>query len=825
MSSLADGDVSLHNSGTSDVDTDNSRLLPDSYSDVDKSQTELVHHVERTMKYAHDPQKALNSGVAQIANIGSVISSTFNAFNEKFLRVEDLMEKSSARTSDINGEFRSQKHKIGYLKQAVDDIQMQMKEMFAALKTIEARVNSQSDTLSQAKSTIAADSNANVEIKKRSDFPAIQPVAHHQSSAVRHERDGLFGRVLELERGMLLMKMPLLNPPKSTTIGTNIATPATIPVPISIIEDTAAVGRESEQHLAVISGHENSEVQESLMKISRSTILNLNVASTVEDKVVGIQHLSIKLHNIDFSNDEELAAHSELLSSSWEPLFDNSLDTSDFPEEIFVDRIYAGDAASLTQISATIAIDSLSGQSLPVVPTPVAPVSVIYRASNAESSAESEGMAIELQALRDRITELESNAAVNSGHYLAQIRDLSERLFDVQEGAQSAQSSSNAIKRLQLALNDVIAEVDEMKYKEASYADDLVSHGQKPGGIQSSSHDHVGTAGLLLEIQISAVKTKLLNLRDDLDNGLDTYADAHAGDPEGSEAFESPFIARIAEFADRLDSVILSFHPKESPEATLAALFHPLDALTIELEVLFELDQMSVASMGITFDDVTAEGSGRNVRDTMRHVWEASLPLLDHRVNKITMRRRLAAIESIISSKADIASVSSMEVELRRLVTSKADQKELLSITSKKVSLGELQRLKDQLMKQIVSIRGFEYNPSGSTATLPLDDKDREMSRDGSTPGVGGGGGGWVSSSAAVEMTGEIKQLRRRFDILHSFHEDLAAQISAHVPREEVEQALRALLGEMRIMKGNSVSPDALEESLKTKANAIEMQK
>lgn len=822
MNSSADGDVLLQNPNTADADTDDSRLLLDSYSAADKSQTELVHHVERTMKYAHDPQKTLNSGVAQIANIGSVISSTFNAFNEKFLRVEDLMEKSSARTSDINGEFRSQKHKIGYLKQAVDEIQMQMKEMLAAMKTIEARVNSQSDALSQAKSTVAADSTANVEVKKRSDFTAMQP---SHSSAPRHERDGLFGRVLELERGMLLMKMPPQNPPKSTPVGTNVTTPAATPVPIRIREVTAAVGRESEQRLNAVSGHENREEQEPSMKISRSTILNLDVASTVEDKVIGIQHLSIKFHNIDFSNDEELAAHSELLSSSWEPLFDNSLHTSDFPEEIFVDKIYAGDAATLTQISATIAIENLSGQSLPVVPTPVAPVTLIYRASNAESSVESEGMAMELQALRDRITELESNAAVNSGHYLAQIRDLSERLFDVQEGAQSAQSSSNAIKRLQLALNDVIAEVDEMKYKEASYADDLVSHGQKPGGIQSSSHDHVGTAGLLLEIQISAVKMKLLNLRDDLDNGLDTYADAHAADPEGSEAFESPFIARIAEFADRLDSVILSFHPKESPEATLAALFHPLDALTIELEVLFELDQMSVASMGITFDDVTAEGSGRNVRDTMRHVWEASLPLLDHRVNKITMRRRLAAIESIISSKADIASVSSMEVELRRLVTSKADQKELLSITSKKVSLGELQRLKDQLMKQIVSIRGFEYNPSGSTTTLPPDDKDRESGRDICTPGGGGGGGGWLSSSAAVEMTGEIKQLRRRFDILHSFHEDLAAQISAHVPREEVEQALRALLGEMRIMKGNSVSPDALEESLKTKANAIEMQK
>jgi hypothetical protein len=361
-------------------------------------------------------------------------------------------------------------------------------------------------------------------------------------------------------------------------------------------------------------------------------------------------------------------------------------------------------------------------------------------------------------------------------------------------------------------MNDVIAEVDELKYR-SSVADSMEKIEQTgPSGNQ----DHLGTASLLLDIEINSVKQKLLELRDDLDNGLDTYADAHAADPEGSEAFESVFIARVAEFADRLDNVIMSFQARETPEQTLIALFQPLDALTIELEVLFELDQQSVASMGITFDDVTAEGSSRNVRDTMRLVWDVSLPLLDHRVNKITMRRRLTALEEVTKGKADTAGINALEAELRRLVTAKADQKELLMIASKKVSLGELQRLKDQLMKQIVSIRGYEYSNTGG-------------GEGGQSPREGGS----VTSSAPVhrntentsEMNVELKQLVRRFEILHSFHEDLAEKCTGFVPREEVEQALRALLGEMKLMKSNTISPDLLRESLKSKASVIEVQK
>jgi hypothetical protein len=70
-----------------------------------------------------------------------------------------------------------------------------------------------------------------------------------------------------------------------------------------------------------------------------------------------------------------------------------------------------------------------------------------------------------------------------------------------------------------------------------------------------------------------------------------------------------------------------------------------------------------------------------------------------------------------------------------------------------------------------------------------------------------------------------LKKLTRRFDILHNLQEDLIGQCEKLVPREEVEQALRALLNELKTIKNNSVTSDVLKESLKAKANAAEVQK
>jgi hypothetical protein len=760
-------------------------------------------------------QNQMESGVAQIANIGSIISSTFGAFNEKFARYDNILENEGYKTDNIGEEFMKQKKSVSGLQQTVNDIQEQMKSVISAVQQLEARVSASGIQGESIAALLVPDPEIEARARKLSVEMLAQKEdmsekeqqqlidAEFQADILRKERAELIIRIGDLETEMKLVRRPSFK----VDLG-------------SLLDGGAPMNKVDLVSQRDLHVEEKSEIEKKIDAIEETMLRISSRPGTAKkpDLLVIDEDLAIEVEPIEPLTEQQILQQkldSAIAMSSVKSM--KELQEAIQMQAIALEETQAQEPRE--PINARKSMDSIpvAGTAVSSAVTDRHEVAIeelqtIVANLSTTLTAERQSFAEQKEKSTSRITQLESNITTNNVNYLAHIKDLAERLQDLQDGAQSSLGTSLAIKRLQLAMNDVIAEVDELKYR-SSVADSMEKIEQTgPSGNQ----DHLGTASLLLDIEINSVKQKLLELRDDLDNGLDTYADAHAADPEGSEAFESVFIARVAEFADRLDNVIMSFQARETPEQTLIALFQPLDALTIELEVLFELDQQSVASMGITFDDVTAEGSSRNVRDTMRLVWDVSLPLLDHRVNKITMRRRLTALEEVTKGKADTAGINALEAELRRLVTAKADQKELLMIASKKVSLGELQRLKDQLMKQIVSIRGYEYSNTGG-------------GEGGQSPREGGS----VTSSAPVhrntentsEMNVELKQLVRRFEILHSFHEDLAEKCTGFVPREEVEQALRALLGEMKLMKSNTISPDLLRESLKSKASVIEVQK
>lgn len=769
-------------------------------------------------------QTQMEAGVAQIANIGSIISSTFGAFNEKFARFDSILENESYKTDNIGDEFKKQRKSILSIEQTVNDVQEQMRGIIIAVQQLEARVSAGGIAGESIAELLKPDPEIeerarrySMEMKERQEAISEQEQRHLieieiQAAALKKERDELVLRIGDLESAMKIVRQPSFNAPLDVADGVSK------PTSVELI---------SQRDIHIVNKTEIEKKIDEIEQVLRSSRPGTAKKDDTLETLGSRPGTAEIIEPIDEPELTEILSEQQILQQKLDSAIAMSSERSikELKDAIEMQAI----ALEETQLQAQAPRSPFNARrSMTLSPEPVTVVNSavtdrhevaieelqnIVAALQTTLTTERQSSAVALEKSSSRIMQLESNTTVNNANYLAQIKDLAERLQDLQDGAQSSLGTSLAIKRLQLAMNDVIAEVDELKYK-SSLQDNMVPVAQT-GGSFLGAQDHVGTASLLLDIEINSVKNKLLELRDDLDNGLDTYADAHAADPEGSEAFESVFIARVAEFADRLDNVIMSFQSKETPEATLIALFHPLDALTIELEVLFELDQQSVASMGITFDDVTAEGSSRNVRDTMRLVWEVSLPLLDHRVNKITMRRRLTALEEITARKADTVGINALEAELRRLVTAKADQKELLLIASKKVSLGELQRLKDQLMKQIVSIRGFEYNHAGS-----VDDALQHSPREGGSVAPMR-----MSTENTSEMNIELKQLSRRFDILHSFHEDLAEKCTGYVPRDEVEQALRALLGEMKLMKSNSISPDLLRESLKSKASVLEVQK
>jgi hypothetical protein len=741
--------------------------------------------VELTFESRHEnPQIAIDSGVAQIANIGAVISSTFGAINDKFSFLESLVQKSLGVDSIFREEIRYQKREIGSLKLAVDYIIDKLKEVFLILE--------------------ASGSNDN--------FPTAAAFAekkHTQSTSVPakgeiSESSAPLSRFVDVENGNPATLASHFDQQVDTVIGSTGLSPDTLPNIDFVLDSKIALL----ENVGNVNGKR--------CVISRPVILNLNLASVSDNKVKGIQHLSIALQNINHSNVDQVTSQSDLISSSWEPLLpDTSRDRHRLLSGVSFNQGRTQSSDNLNEaihISATFEIenlqvhmhgnDSLRGSGRGTAQT--APTSAMERNRNTgdetvkvgerelETERDMEGKkdrsAMEMEAMKSRIAKLEIDAVLINSDMEAQVRDLSELLNDTQEEVKSALLSSSALQRLQLSLSDILSEINGLKGREAALA-----------LSKEAENDSVRDGGSLLELELNYAKKMLRNLREDLDFGLDRYADVHASGSEDQEDFESPFILRIVELADGLDGIISLCQIKESAESTLCSLYGPMDVLSIETEALLEMDRLSAESKGVSLDDVTAAGKSRRVRDSMRKVLEACLPLLDRKVTKITMRRRLTALERTVSSKAGESSSKSAVAELRAIIASKADQTDLLTITSKKVSLGEDERLKDQLMKQIVSIRGFD---SSSIAQQRCQ-----------------GDGDDAADPSDIEL------LARRFDILFTFHEDLAAQCRSYVPREEVEQALRALLAEIKVMKSNSVTPDTFADSLSTKASATEVQR
>lgn len=734
--------------------------------------------VALTFESHHEnPQTVIDYGVAQMANIGSVISSTFIAVNDKFIVLDHLVQKSLDADKSLREELRNQRHEIATLKLAVDYIMDNLKEIFPTLKM---------SKLNDGFTVAAAFSE---QIQAQSSVGAKGEISHSVAP---------LSEFLDSEESNPVNLANHSDQYKDTNIASVDLAPRLLP----------EIDFDLDSKVELSENVDN--IYDKSIVTSRQVNLNLDLASVSEKEAKGVQQLSMELPSISDTDVEQSISQPKLMSGSWESPMPDVLfkqDTRspvDLNEAIHIRSSFAIEDSQYNLHGNDSAHSSATSTSSSTVTgaAHVARVSAVgsnrgtggdtalrrEKEREKEREGERERFAMEIEVLKSQIAKLQSDAVLSNSDMEVQVRDLSEQLLDTQEEIKSGLHSSPAFKRLHLSLAENAAEIREMKAREIALAH-----------AKQAENDSIRTGAFPVELEISHAKIMLLNLREDLDFGLDSYADNHAEDPEGNEAFGSPFVVRIGEMADGLDRIISQCQIKESAEATLCSLFRPMDALSIELDALLEMDRIAAESSGVTLDDVTAAGKSRRVRDTMRKVLEACLSLLDRKVNKITMRRRLTALERIVSSKADLSSFLSMEAELRAMMASKVDHADLLSITSKKVSLGEHERLKDQLMKQMVSIRGFD-----STAAQQR------------CPG---------DASDAADPNSAIELLARRFEILYTFHEDLAAQCRSYVPREEVEQALRALLAEMKVMKNNSVTPDTFADSLSTKASATEVQR
>ena len=735
---------------------------PDNPSDVMVKDLE-IHLQQRPM--SSSASLSMNDGVEQLAQLGTIISSTFGAVQQQF---NEVIEKSDLFGNDVNTEFDKQKETISKLEASVhnlhdgiDAIQSQVSTLQHSVEGLTIKCDDMASTIvSTAKE--AAEAAAAVAAVANSTTTTVQPVAsERKDDKTPTDEEKTIPSVVVA--GVDEDRMQQLMAPLFDRID---GLEASLAEQHSYNNDLTAAIQQLESELRAAAPPVPVVPGDVTPIIEKPSVSARLVSRPVSARPLSSRPMSGRPPGLDEEKIKELIT--KMMANI--PMSQVKEDAP--PPKDYV--LLSDHLEEIEQLKTRIA------------------------ALEEDLKEQKESTSYTQKITENQIADLEVNLTESNRTFNLQIKEHGALLSEVQETAQASLGFATAIKRVQSSMNDAVADIDELKYKQSFYnSEDAIASNNQKNDNQKDAGAGINAA---LESELVAVKQKLMDMRDDLDTGLDGFADAHAADPEGSEAFDSEFIAKVAEFADHLDAVVIAFDRKGTPDVILDSVFRPLDLLTIEMEQLFDLDKAAVAAMGITFDDLTPEASTRPLRATLQAMFKMCLPILDHRVDKITMRRRVEKLEILVRDKADTYLLTELENELRNGVNAKADRHELLTIAAKKVSMGELQRLKDQLMKQIVGLRGEE--------------------------GHGGGHeGAGMSSEHFLEFNSELKRLRERFDVFHNLHEDLATQCDLYVPREEVEQALRALLNEMKLMKTNSVSPEHLKESLKMKANSSEVQK
>ena len=142
-----------------------------------------------------------------------------------------------------------------------------------------------------------------------------------------------------------------------------------------------------------------------------------------------------------------------------------------------------------------------------------------------------------------------------------------------------------------------------------------------------------------------------------------------------------------------------------------------------------------------------------------------------------------------------------------------------MTVASRKASLTELQNLKDTIFRQLDLLRGNVVAPTGDGGS-------------GSGSGLAGEAiapqGIGMSAEHAKRLEAAVKEvtdLGQRFEALHKLVAEMQTFTNALVPRAEVQDAVKAIVNEIKTMKGNTVTQAIFKDALRLKADIDEFNK
>jgi hypothetical protein len=388
--------------------------------------------------------------------------------------------------------------------------------------------------------------------------------------------------------------------------------------------------------------------------------------------------------------------------------------------------------------------------------------------------SESVSYANEDSSIGRHLIEVLENNNVEMAGVINNLRD------DYNRRISSLESAVGTFKRIAFVIDDLKIGFDTVRNK----VDTVVSNESIDEKLNRSMLD-----------RIAKLKESWARIYSELVFALENLNDNEFDKPDARNVLSGelhPFFQKAKELSYALEDGLDDFTPRETLELTLKKLFPSLDRIHEIAEDMVNLDDKArnSASLDYCFDDLLCSDLTPSLRGLIADASISSLPVLDEGVAKIKLQRRLNRVTRDMEKKPDKVDVAEMESDLKRLLHQKVDVTEFMTITSKLASSTELQRLSAMITDGHAAGLGtaIHHEPPKPLMEQP-----------------------------------EFLQLLERFNSLANKQFELEAKTDKLVPKDEVHEALKAVVSEIKNLRKNCVLMPVFREGLKTKADATEV--
>jgi hypothetical protein len=278
--------------------------------------------------------------------------------------------------------------------------------------------------------------------------------------------------------------------------------------------------------------------------------------------------------------------------------------------------------------------------------------------------------------------------------------------------------------------------------------------------------------------------------------GVETHHFSHGG-----KHFFHRCKAFVTLLEDQVDSAF-EVLPNDRLPVVLQRLMPHLNRIFEFSQELLQLDTNARQSetLDYCFDDLVCTDLTPSLRQFVTEGMRLSLPIMDENVHKALLQKQVEQLMAMMDKKADKIQLVENEAVTRSLLQHKVDLMEFKTVTSKLASNAEVQRL-SQMVNEGRSVgQGTAGQFAGNRNNSALEINAENISE--------------IPAFAEVQA---------RCESLSQLYHDLKNSTLKMVPKEEVAEALKAVILELKQLRRNAVTQQVFKDGLKLKADSKEV--